>query len=32
MQNFSQLRQRLTDAGLEFVLVGGFAAVRHGSF
>jgi predicted nucleotidyltransferase len=32
MQNFSQLLQRLTDAGLEFVLVGGFAAVSHGSF
>jgi predicted nucleotidyltransferase len=32
MQNFSQLLQRLTDAGLEFVLVGGFAAVTHGSF
>jgi len=32
MQNFGQLLQRLTDAGLEFVLVGGFAAVSHGSF
>lgn len=32
MQNFSQLLQRLADAGLEFVLVGGFAAVTHGSF
>ncbi len=32
MQNFSQLLQRLADAGLEFVLVGGFAAVAHGSF
>lgn len=32
MQNFSQLLQRLADAGLEFVLVGGFAAVSHGSF
>ena len=29
MQNF---RQRLVDGGLEFVLVGGFAAVAHGSF
>lgn len=32
MQNFSHLLQRLADAGLEFVLVGGFAAVAHGSF
>ncbi|HEY8993915.1 MAG TPA: nucleotidyltransferase [Lacunisphaera sp.] len=32
MLNFGQLLQRLTDAGLEFVLVGGFAAVSHGSF
>jgi predicted nucleotidyltransferase len=32
MQNFGQLLQKLTDAGLEFVLVGGFAAVSHGSF
>ena len=32
MQNFSQLLQRLVDGGLEFVLVGGFAAVAHGSF
>jgi predicted nucleotidyltransferase len=32
MQNFGQLLQRLTDAGLEFVLVGGFAVVSHGSF
>ncbi|MDB6128823.1 MAG: nucleotidyltransferase [Verrucomicrobia bacterium] len=31
MQNFSQLLQRLTDAGLEFVIVGGYAAVTHGS-
>jgi predicted nucleotidyltransferase len=32
MQNFARLLQRLSDAGLEFVLVGGFAAVTHGSF
>ncbi len=32
MQNFSQLLQRLADAGLEFVIVGGYAAVAHGSF
>lgn len=31
MQNFSQLLQRLADAGLDFVIVGGFAAITHGS-
>jgi len=31
MQNFSHILQRLTDAGLDFVLVGGFAAISHGS-
>ena len=31
MQNFTQLLQRLADAGLDFVIVGGFAAVSHGS-
>jgi len=31
MQNFSQLLQRLTDAGLEFVIIGGYAAITHGS-
>lgn len=31
MQNFSHLLERLADAGLEFVIVGGFAAVTHGS-
>ena len=31
MQNFSQLLQRLASAGLEFVVVGGFAAVTHGA-
>ena len=31
MQNFSLLLQRLADAGLDFVIVGGFAAVSHGS-
>lgn len=30
-QNFSQLLQRLADAGLDFVIVGGFAAVTYGS-
>jgi predicted nucleotidyltransferase len=31
MQNFRQLLQRLADSGLEFVIVGGYAAVTHGS-
>jgi predicted nucleotidyltransferase len=31
MQNFSHLLQRLTDAGVDFVIVGGYAAVAHGS-
>lgn len=31
MQSFSQLLARLADAGLEFVIVGGYAAVSHGS-
>lgn len=31
MQNFSQLLQRLADAGLDFVIVGGYAAITHGS-
>jgi predicted nucleotidyltransferase len=31
MQNFSALLQRLADVGLDFVIVGGFAAVTHGS-
>ncbi len=31
MQNFSQLLERLAEAGLEFVVVGGFAAVTHGA-
>ena len=31
MQSFSQLLGRLADAGLDFVIVGGFAAVSHGS-
>lgn len=31
MQNFNQLLQRLTEAGLDFVIVGGYAAVSHGS-
>ncbi len=31
MQSFSQLLQRLADAGLDFVIVGGYAAVAYGS-
>lgn len=31
MHNFSGLLARLADAGLDFVIVGGFAAVSHGS-
>ena len=31
MQNFSLLLHRLTDAGFEFVIVGGYAALTHGS-
>ncbi len=31
MQNLSDLLQRLHDHDVEFVLVGGFAAVLHGS-
>ena len=31
MQDFSRLLQRLTDAGFEFVIVGGYAALTHGS-
>jgi predicted nucleotidyltransferase len=31
MQDFSQLLQRLSDAGLDFVIVGGYAAISHGS-
>lgn len=30
MQNLSELTRRLIDAGVEFVLVGGFAAAAHG--
>jgi predicted nucleotidyltransferase len=30
MQDFSTLLRRLADAGLAFVIVGGFAAVTHG--
>jgi hypothetical protein len=30
MQNLNALIQRLRDAGVEFVLVGGFASVTHG--
>ena len=31
MQDFKQLLQRLADSGLDFVIVGGYAAVTHGS-
>ena len=31
MQNFRQLLERLVDSGLEFVIVGGYAAVTYGS-
>ena len=31
MQDFSTLWRRLVDAGWDFVMVGGFAAVRRGS-
>ena len=31
MQDFGTLLKRLADAGLDFVIVGGFAAVTHGS-
>ncbi len=31
MQDFKQLLQRLVDSGLDFVIVGGYAAVAHGS-
>jgi hypothetical protein len=31
MQNFALLLQRLADSGLDFVIVGGYAAVIHGS-
>ena len=31
MQAFSQLLQRLADVGLEFVIVGGYAAITYGS-
>lgn len=29
--NFSKILQRLTDGGLDFVVVGGYAALTHGS-
>ncbi len=31
MQDFSALLKRISDAGVDFVIVGGFAAVTHGS-
>jgi predicted nucleotidyltransferase len=30
-QDFDRLLHRLTDSGVEFVIIGGFAAVTHGS-
>ncbi len=29
--DFSQLTAKFTDSGLEFVMIGGYAAVSHGS-
>lgn len=31
MNDYSRLLARLTDAGLDFVIVGGYAALTHGS-
>ncbi len=31
MQDFTQLIRRLVEAGFEFVIIGGYAAVTHGS-
>ena len=31
MQDFSHLLRRLSDSGLEFIIVGGYAAISHGS-
>ena len=31
MQDFRGLLERLTDGGLQFVVVGGYAAMTHGS-
>lgn len=31
MENLTRLLERLADAGVDFVIVGGFAAVTHGS-
>lgn len=31
MQDFNRLLQRLADSGIDFVIVGGYAAVIHGS-
>lgn len=31
MQDFTQLLQRLADSGIDFVIIGGYAAVAHGS-
>ena len=31
MQDFNRLLHRLADSGLDFVIIGGFAAITHGS-
>jgi predicted nucleotidyltransferase len=31
MQDFSQFLRRLSDEGLDFIIVGGYAAISHGS-
>ncbi len=31
IQNFDRILHRLADSGLEFVIIGGFAAITHGS-
>ena len=31
MQNFNQLLQRLSESGLDFVIVAGYAAISYGS-
>lgn len=31
MQDFGHLLRRLSESGLEFVIVGGYAAISHGS-
>ncbi len=31
MENFAQLLSRLAESGIEFVIIGGYAAITHGS-